>query len=152
MIACSRARVGLDATCSVKDRTLQGIHARGGDDEVKRRTRGRLPLLQDRQRTDPAAIVYQDDRLVAFKDINPQAPMHVLVVPRRHIASLNDLTAEDDGLVGEMVRRGAALAANHGHGERGFRTVFNCNADAGQTVFHIHLHVLGGRTLTWPPG
>jgi histidine triad (HIT) family protein len=100
----------------------------------------------------PATIVYQDDRVVAFKDINPQAPMHVLVVPRRHVASLNELTPDDDGIVGEMVRRGAALAREHGHAERGFRSVFNCNADAGQTVFHIHLHVLGGRTLTWPPG
>jgi histidine triad (HIT) family protein len=100
----------------------------------------------------PGSIVYQDDRLVAFKDINPQAPTHVLVVPRRHIASLNELTAEDDGLVGEIVRRGAALAKAAGHGDRGYRTVFNTNADAGQTVFHIHLHVLGGRTMTWPPG
>jgi histidine triad (HIT) family protein len=100
----------------------------------------------------PATLVYQDDRLVAFKDINPQAPMHVLVIPRRHVASLNELTVEDDGLVGEMVRRAAAIAREHGHADRGFRTVFNCNADAGQTVFHIHLHVLGGRTLTWPPG
>jgi histidine triad (HIT) family protein len=100
----------------------------------------------------PGAIVYQDDRLVAFKDINPQAPMHVLIVPRRHVASLNALQAGDDGLVGEMVRRAAALAAESGYAERGYRTVFNCNADAGQTVFHIHLHVLGGRTLTWPPG
>ena len=100
----------------------------------------------------PATLVYQDDRLVAFKDINPQAPLHVLVIPRRHIASLNELTAGDDGLVGEMVRRGAALAHEHGHADSGFRTVFNCNAAAGQTVFHIHLHVLGGRTLTWPPG
>ena len=100
----------------------------------------------------PASIVYQDDRVVAFKDINPQAPTHVLVVPRRHLASLNDLTAEDDGLVGEIVRRGAALAKAAGHADRGYRTVFNCNADAGQTVFHIHLHVLGGRTMTWPPG
>jgi histidine triad (HIT) family protein len=100
----------------------------------------------------PATLVYQDDRLVAFKDINPQAPMHVLVIPRHHVASLNDLTPEDDGLVGEMVRRAAAIAREHGHADRGFRTVFNCNADAGQTVFHIHLHVLGGRTLTWPPG
>ena len=100
----------------------------------------------------PASIVYQDDRLVAFKDINPQAPMHVLVIPRRHVSSLNDLTVDDDGLVGEMVRRAAAIAREHGHADRGFRTVFNCNADAGQTVFHIHLHVLGGRTLTWPPG
>jgi histidine triad (HIT) family protein len=100
----------------------------------------------------PGAIVYQDDRLVAFKDINPQAPMHVLIVPRRHIASLNDLSKGDDGLVGEMIRCAAALAAEHGHADRGYRTVFNCNADAGQTVFHIHLHVLGGRTFRWPPG
>jgi histidine triad (HIT) family protein len=100
----------------------------------------------------PGAIVYQDDRVVAFKDINPQAPMHVLVVPRRHIATLNDLTSEDDGLVGELVRRAAAIAAENGHAERGYRTVFNCNADAGQTVFHIHLHALGGRKLGWPPG
>ena len=100
----------------------------------------------------PGAIVYEDDRLVAFKDINAQAPMHVLVVPRRHIATLNDLGPEDDGLVGEMIRRAAAIAKEHGHGDRGYRTVFNCNAEAGQTVFHIHLHVLGGRRLSWPPG
>ena len=100
----------------------------------------------------PGSIVYQDDRVVAFRDINPQAPMHVLIVPRRHIASLNELTAEDDGIVGEMVRRAAAIAAEHGQAERGYRTVFNCNAEAGQTVFHIHLHVLGGRRLGWPPG
>ena len=100
----------------------------------------------------PATLIYQDDRVVAFKDINPQAPMHLLVIPRRHIASLNELSAEDDGLVGEMVRRSAALAREHGHSDRGFRTVFNCNADAGQTVFHIHLHVLAGRSMTWPPG
>ena len=74
------------------------------------------------------------------------------MVPRRHVASLNALTADDDGMVGEMVRRGAALAEEGGYAERGFRTVFNCNADAGQTVFHIHLHVLGGRVMTWPPG
>jgi histidine triad (HIT) family protein len=100
----------------------------------------------------PGNIVYQDDRLVAFKDINPQAPMHVLIVPRRHIASLNDLAPDDDGLVGEMVRRAAALAKDAGHADRGYRTVFNVNADAGQTVFHIHLHVLGGRKFAWPPG
>jgi histidine triad (HIT) family protein len=100
----------------------------------------------------PATVVYQDDRLVAFKDVNPQAPMHVLVIPRRHIATLNDLADGDDALVGEMIRRAAALATEQGYGDRGYRTVFNCHADAGQTVFHIHLHVLGGRKLSWPPG
>ena len=100
----------------------------------------------------PAKIVYQDERLIAFQDINPQAPMHVLIVPRRHIATLNDLAPGDDGIVGEMVRRAAAIAREHGHADRGYRTVFNCNAEAGQTVFHIHLHVLGGRSLGWPPG
>jgi histidine triad (HIT) family protein len=100
----------------------------------------------------PATIVYQDDRVVAFRDINPQAPLHVLVVPRRHVATLNDLTPDDDGLVGELVRRGAAIAQSHGHAAHGYRTVFNCNAAAGQTVFHIHLHVLGGRVFSWPPG
>jgi histidine triad (HIT) family protein len=100
----------------------------------------------------PASIVYQDDRMIAFKDINPQAPMHLLVVPRRHIATLNDVAADDDGLVGEMLRRAAALAAKQGLAAHGYRTVFNCNADAGQTVFHIHLHVLGGRKFAWPPG
>jgi histidine triad (HIT) family protein len=100
----------------------------------------------------PASIVYQDDRIVAFRDITPQAPGHVLVIPRRHIATLNDLSSEDDALVGELVRRGAAIARDLGYNERGYRTVFNCNAEAGQTVFHIHLHVLGGRKFSWPPG
>jgi len=100
----------------------------------------------------PASIVYQDDRVIAFNDINPQAPMHVLVIPKRHIPTLNDLSTEDDGLMGEIVRRGAAIAGERGYGEGGYRTVLNCNADAGQTVFHIHLHVLAGRSLAWPPG
>jgi len=100
----------------------------------------------------PASKVFEDDRIFAFNDINPQAPTHVLVVPKAHIATLNDLSDEHDALVGEMVRRGAAIAAERGHADGGFRTVFNCNADAGQTVFHIHLHVLGGRRLAWPPG
>ena len=100
----------------------------------------------------PATIVFQDDHLVAFKDITPRAPTHVLIVPRRHIASLNDLSAGDDALVGEMVRAAAAIATEQGLADRGYRTVFNCNADAGQTVFHIHLHLIGGRTMHWPPG
>ena len=100
----------------------------------------------------PAAKVFEDERLVAFVDINPQAPMHLLIVPRLHVATLNDLAPEHDTLLGEMMRRAAALARESGYDESGYRTVFNCNADAGQTVFHLHLHVLGGRKLSWPPG
>ena len=100
----------------------------------------------------PGSIVYQDDELVAFKDIDPKAPLHVLIVPRRHIATLNDLTPADDALVGSMLRRAAALAGEHGYSDRGYRTVFNTNREAGQSVFHIHLHLLAGRGLTWPPG
>jgi len=100
----------------------------------------------------PAKKVHEDEHLLAFEDINPQAPLHVLVVPKRHVATLNDLQAEDDQLVGEMVRRAAAIAESRGVAAGGYRTVFNCNSDAGQTVFHIHLHVLGGRRMGWPPG
>jgi histidine triad (HIT) family protein len=100
----------------------------------------------------PAKTVYEDDDLVAFDDINPQAPMHVLVVPRLHVPTLNDLLPEHEALVGAMLRRAATIARDRGHAEGGYRTVFNCNAAAGQTVFHLHLHVLGGRTLAWPPG
>ncbi len=100
----------------------------------------------------PAEIVFEDDELMAINDINPQAPMHVLVMPRRHIATLNDLAAADSSLVGSMVRRAAAIARDRGFAERGYRTLFNCNREAGQSVFHIHLHVLGGRPLGWPPG
>ena len=99
-----------------------------------------------------ASIVYQDERVVAFNDINPQGPTHVLVVPRRHIPSLNDLTPDDDQIVGELVRRAAAIAKQRGISAGGFRTVFNTNRDAGQTVFHIHLHLIGGRNMHWPPG
>jgi histidine triad (HIT) family protein len=100
----------------------------------------------------PAQLIHDDPELVAFKDINPQAPLHALIVPRRHIATLNDLQPGDDGLVGSMFRVAAALAKEQGFAERGYRTVFNCNREAGQSVFHIHLHVLGGRALAWPPG
>ena len=104
------------------------------------------------KREIPASIVYEDDRVLAFNDINPQAPTHVLVVPKRHIASLNDLTADDDQIVGELSRRAAAIATERGISAGGYRTVFNTNLDAGQTVFHIHLHLLGGRVMHWPPG
>lgn len=100
----------------------------------------------------PSKRVHEDDRLYAFADINPQAPLHVLVVPKRHIATLNDLGPDDDGLVGAMVRCAASIAKAQGFDGPGYRTVFNCNAQAGQTVFHVHLHVLAGRPLTWPPG
>ena len=100
----------------------------------------------------PGSIVYEDPQLLAFNDINPQAPTHVLIVPKRHIASLNDLSPEDDQMVGELVRRAAAIAKTRGIAAGGFRTVFNTNRDAGQTVFHIHLHLLGGRAMHWPPG
>jgi histidine triad (HIT) family protein len=100
----------------------------------------------------PATVVFQNDHVVAFQDITPRAPTHLLIVPRRHIATLNELSPEDDALVGEMVRAAAAIAKEQRLAERGYRTVFNCNADAGQTVFHIHLHLLGGRPMTWPPG
>jgi len=100
----------------------------------------------------PAAIVHRDDTLIAFKDINPQAPLHLLLVPRKHVATLNDLAAEDDALIGSMFRLAATLAQEHGYHERGYRTVFNTNGEAGQTVFHVHLHLLAGRGLTWPPG
>jgi histidine triad (HIT) family protein len=100
----------------------------------------------------PASIVYEDDRIMAFNDITPQGPTHVLVIPKRHIASLNELTPDDDATIGEVVRRAAAIAKDRAVSVSGFRTVFNTNADGGQTVGHIHLHVIGGRRMTWPPG
>jgi histidine triad (HIT) family protein len=100
----------------------------------------------------PAAKVYEDDQLLAFDDIHPQAPMHVLVIPKAHVATANDLLPEHDPLVGAMVRRAAAIARERGYDGSGFRTVINCNAQAGQSVFHLHLHVLGGRSMAWPPG
>ena len=99
-----------------------------------------------------AAIVHQDDDFVAIKDINPQAPLHVLILPRQHVATINDLTPANDSLVGAMFRLAASLAKQHGYAERGYRTVFNCNSEAGQSVFHIHLHLLAGRPMGWPPG
>lgn len=100
----------------------------------------------------PSSIVYEDERVLAFNDINPQAPTHVLIVPKRHIESLNELQPGDDQIVGEIVRRAAAIAKGRGIAAGGYRAVFNTNRDAGQTVFHIHLHLVGGRSLAWPPG
>jgi histidine triad (HIT) family protein len=100
----------------------------------------------------PVKPVYEDEDLFVIEDINPQAPLHALIIPKRHIASLNDLAPQDDALVGSMFRRAAALAQERGFSDRGYRTVFNTNREAGQSVFHIHLHVLAGRSLAWPPG
>lgn len=96
--------------------------------------------------------VYEDDLCFAFRDINPQAPTHILIVPRRHITSLNDLHPEDAPLAGHLLVVAGVIAEREGFADKGWRTVFNVGRDGGQTVFHIHLHVLAGRALDWPPG
>jgi histidine triad (HIT) family protein len=96
--------------------------------------------------------VYEDNDVLAFRDINPQAPVHVLVIPKRHITTVNDLTDTDAALIGKLVLTGRKIAAQLGVADSGYRLVTNCNADAGQSVWHIHLHILGGRKLQWPPG
>ena len=100
----------------------------------------------------PAAKIFEDDRALAFRDINPQAPTHALVIPRAHIASLADASEADEALLGHLLLVAARVAREEGLGEAGYRTVINTGAGAGQTVFHVHVHVLGGRALTWPPG
>ena len=97
-------------------------------------------------------IDYQDDSVVAFKDINPKAPVHVLIIPRKHVAGVLDLTAEDGALIGHIFAVAARLAREQGIADSGFRVVVNSGADAGQSVFHLHYHLLGGRRMTWPPG
>ncbi len=99
-----------------------------------------------------ANLVYENDDVCAFRDISPQAPTHVLVIPRKHIATLNDLQEADADLMGKLMLAAKEVAAAEGLSAKGYRVVVNCNRDAGQTVFHIHLHVLGGRYLGWPPG
>lgn len=100
----------------------------------------------------PSEQVYSDDRVVAFKDINPAAPVHVLIIPRRHIPTLNHLTGDDEGLAGHMITAAAKVAADMGVDQSGYRCVISTNKDAGQLVFHIHMHLLGGRNMGWPPG
>ncbi|TPQ28330.1 histidine triad nucleotide-binding protein [Methylomonas sp. EFPC3] len=95
-------------------------------------------------------VVFEDDRVLAFRDLHPQAPLHVLVIPKRHIATLNEL--DDAGLGGHLLQTAAQIAKDLGYADSGYRTVFNCNADGGQTVFHLHLHLLAGRPMHWPPG
>ncbi len=100
----------------------------------------------------PVEFVYESDTVVAFRDINPQAPTHVLVIPRKHIATINDIAPEDEAVIGHMYTAAKEIAMAEGIAEDGYRAVMNCNEGAGQSVFHIHLHVLGGRPMTWPPG
>lgn len=102
--------------------------------------------------TIPADKVYEDEQVVAFRDLNPQAPVHVLVIPRKHIATLNDLTEEECALLGRLQWVATHLARQEGIAEDGYRTVMNCNADGGQSVYHLHMHLLGGRQMEWPPG
>jgi len=97
-------------------------------------------------------VVYEDDQVLAFRDLNPQAPTHVLVIPKRHISTLNELSPADAELTGRLFLAAREVAEADGIAERGYRTVINCNAEAGQSVFHVHLHVLGGRPMRWPPG
>lgn len=99
-----------------------------------------------------ADVVYESDDVMAFSDINPQAPMHVLIVPKRHIATINEIQESDAELVGKLFVAARDIAAKEGYDAAGYRATMNCNAGAGQTVFHIHLHLLGGRAFTWPPG
>lgn len=104
------------------------------------------------RREIPADIVYEDDDVLAFRDINPQAPLHVLFIPKTPMPTLNDATAADASLLGKLLLAAAAYAKREGVAERGYRTVINCNEDGGQTVFHLHVHLLAGRALLWPPG
>ena len=99
-----------------------------------------------------ARVVAETDDLVAFHDVNPQAPVHVLIIPRKHVSTLNDLTAGDEAMVGKMFLLAKEVARSEKVDQSGYRTVFNTNRDAAQSVFHIHLHVLGGRAMAWPPG
>jgi histidine triad (HIT) family protein len=96
--------------------------------------------------------VYEDDQVLAFRDLNPQAPLHVLVIPKQHISTLNELDDSNEQLAGHLLAAAARVAGQEGYAESGYRTVVNCNADGGQTVFHLHLHLLAGRAMQWPAG
>jgi len=100
----------------------------------------------------PSEIIFENDKVLAFKDIDPQAPVHILIIPKEHIATINDLDEKHKDLIGEIFLTAKQLAKEMKIDEIGYRTVFNCNKEAGQLVFHIHLHLLGGRQMKWPPG
>lgn len=99
-----------------------------------------------------ADILFENDKILAFRDISPQAPVHFLVIPKKEIRTINDINEEDKSLIGELFMVAKEIAKKEGISEKGYRTIFNCNEHGGQTVYHIHLHVLGGRRLEWPPG
>ena len=99
-----------------------------------------------------ADILFENDKILAFRDISPQAPVHFLVIPKKEIITINDINEEDKSLIGELFIVAKEIAKKEGISEKGYRTIFNCNEHGGQTVYHIHLHVLGGRQLEWPPG
>ncbi len=100
----------------------------------------------------PADIVFESDTVFAFNDIEPEAPHHVLIVPKKHIPTLNDLTAEDSGIISELILAAARIARELKIDDSGYRILCNCNEDGGQLIFHLHLHLLGGRRMNWPPG
>ncbi|HDZ61546.1 MAG TPA: histidine triad nucleotide-binding protein [Nitrospirae bacterium] len=100
----------------------------------------------------PAKIIFEDEKMIAFEDVNPQAPVHVLVVPKKHISTVLEIDPADNDLVGHMFQVAGNISRKRNIADRGFRLVMNCNSEAGQTVFHIHLHMLGGRPMQWPPG
>ncbi|MFO7581846.1 histidine triad nucleotide-binding protein [Guyparkeria sp.] len=104
------------------------------------------------KREIPADIIFENERVLAFRDINPQAPVHVLVIPKKAIPTVNDIHPEDQELIGELFTVAAQIAAEEGIAKSGYRTVFNCNEDGGQEVYHLHLHLMGGRAMHWPPG
>ena len=104
------------------------------------------------KRDIPADIVYEDDEVLAFNDINPQAPTHILIIPKKHIATLNDIEEPDLAMIGRLQYTAAQLARERGFAEDGYRVVMNCNEMGGQTVYHIHMHLMGGREFTWPAG
>lgn len=157
MVACARAR------CEVKSAALElsapkAVGSARCDARCGRATGEAWTVAEDclfcriAGGSIPSTEVYSDDEFYAFRDIHPGAPVHVLIVPRKHIPRITAAEPEDAALLGRMLLRANDIAAREGIAEPGFRFVINCNADGGQTVFHIHLHILGGRGLAWPPG
>jgi len=110
------------------------------------------PFCKIAQGEIPATVVFEDNEIMAFRDLNPQAPKHLLIIPKLHIATVNETADEHQALLGNMILRAKKIAKTEGLSETGYRLVFNINPNGGQTVYHIHLHLLGGRQMTWPPG